>query len=55
MKQTHTLKSDHTLTFNAGQSGKYLILRDTTHSLLLQGDTMRQLRSLVVTPLMFQH
>lgn len=41
MKQTHTLKSDHTLTFNAGQSGKYLILRDTTHSLLLQGDTMR--------------
>ncbi|MCZ8500897.1 hypothetical protein O9853_06770 [Vibrio lentus] len=41
MKQTHTLKPDHTLTFNAGQSGKYLILRDTTHSLLLQGDTMR--------------
>ncbi|PME33501.1 hypothetical protein BCV39_18825 [Vibrio sp. 10N.286.55.E10] len=41
MKQTHTLKPDHTLTFNAGQSGKYLILRDTTHSLLLQGDTIR--------------
>ncbi|MEZ9043208.1 MULTISPECIES: hypothetical protein [unclassified Vibrio] len=41
MKQTHTLEPNHTLTFNAGQSGKYLILRDTTHSLLLQGDTMR--------------
>ncbi|CAH7146661.1 conserved hypothetical protein [Vibrio chagasii] len=41
MKQTHTLDPNHTLTFNAGQSGKYLILRDTTHSLLLQGDTMR--------------
>lgn len=41
MKQTHTLEPNQTLTFNAGQSGKYLILRDTTHSLLLQGDTMR--------------
>ena len=41
MKQTHTLRPNQTLTFNAGQSGKYLILRDTTHSLLLQGDTMR--------------
>ncbi|MDN2669098.1 hypothetical protein OW495_20435 [Vibrio sp. 14N.309.X.WAT.E.F5] len=41
MKQTHTLRPNQTLTFNTGQSGKYLILRDTTHSLLLQGDTMR--------------
>ncbi|MFZ3408686.1 hypothetical protein [Vibrio chagasii] len=41
MKQTHTLKPDHTLTFNAGQSGKFLILRETTHSLILQGDTLR--------------
>ncbi|CDT56343.1 conserved hypothetical protein [Vibrio coralliirubri] len=41
MKQTHTLETNQTLTFNAGQSGRYLILRDTTHSLLLQGDKMR--------------
>ncbi|MCC4859639.1 hypothetical protein [Vibrio splendidus] len=41
MKQTHTLEPDQTLTFNAGQSGKYLILRETTHSFLLQGDAMR--------------
>ncbi|MEZ9547447.1 MULTISPECIES: hypothetical protein [Vibrio] len=41
MKQTHTLDPGQTLTFNAGQSGKYLILRETTHSFLLQGDAMR--------------
>ncbi|WP_434567736.1 hypothetical protein QFW85_27385 [Vibrio chagasii] len=41
MKQTHTLEPNQTLTFNAGQSGQYLILRDATHSLLLQGDKMR--------------
>ncbi|CAM2984555.1 hypothetical protein [Vibrio neptunius] len=41
MKQRHTLEPNQTLSFNAGQAGKFLILRESTHDLLLWGDALR--------------
>lgn len=41
MKQVHTLEPNQTLSFNAGQAGKFLILRESTHDLLLRGDALR--------------
>lgn len=41
MKQIHTLEPSQTLSFNAGQAGKFLILRESTYDLLLRGDALR--------------
>jgi len=41
MKQVHTLEPNQSLSFNAGQAGKFLILRESTHDLLLRGDALR--------------
>jgi hypothetical protein len=41
MKQVHTLEPNQTLSFNAGQAGKFLIVRESTHDLLLRGDALR--------------
>ncbi|MDC5851406.1 hypothetical protein OPW32_19660 [Vibrio europaeus] len=41
MRQVHTLESHQTLSFNAGQAGKFLILRESTHTLMMRGDALR--------------
>ncbi|KPM01371.1 hypothetical protein [Vibrio splendidus] len=41
MKQLHTLSAGESIQFNAGQAGKYLIIREASHTLLLRGDTLR--------------
>lgn len=41
MKQTIDIKPSHSLAFNAGQSGKFLILRQASQSVLLKGDALR--------------
>ncbi|MDL5025614.1 hypothetical protein QR676_00075 [Vibrio sp. TMPB1044] len=41
MKQLHTLSAGESIQFNAGQAGKYLILREASHSLMLRGDALR--------------
>ncbi|MEX0336398.1 hypothetical protein [Vibrio tubiashii] len=41
MRQIHTLDPLQTLSFNAGQAGKFLILRESTHTLLMRGDALR--------------
>ncbi|CDT81979.1 hypothetical protein L8R85_26800 [Vibrio splendidus] len=41
MKQLQTLSPGESIQFNAGQAGKYLIIREASHSLMLRGDTLR--------------
>ncbi|NOH21455.1 hypothetical protein [Vibrio cyclitrophicus] len=41
MKQLHTISAGESIQFNAGQAGKYLIIREASHTLLLRGDTLR--------------
>ncbi|WP_253919421.1 hypothetical protein [Vibrio europaeus] len=41
MRQVHTLEPNQTLSFNAGQAGKFLILRESTHTLMIRGDVLR--------------
>jgi hypothetical protein len=41
MKQLHTLEPFQTLSFNAGQAGKFLIMRESTHTLMIRGDALR--------------
>ncbi|CAK1779106.1 conserved hypothetical protein [Vibrio crassostreae] len=41
MKQLHTLSAGERVQFNAGQAGKYLIIREASHSLMLRGDALR--------------
>ncbi|MDC5758322.1 hypothetical protein OPW41_11945 [Vibrio europaeus] len=41
MRQVHTLEPHQTLSFNAGQAGKFLILRESTHTLMMRGDALR--------------
>ncbi|MDC5842560.1 hypothetical protein OPW33_24975 [Vibrio europaeus] len=41
MRQIHTLEPHQTLSFNAGQAGKFLILRESTHTLMMRGDALR--------------
>ncbi|MCG9674421.1 hypothetical protein L1D33_12715 [Vibrio chagasii] len=41
MKQLHTLKMGETIKFNAGQSGKYLIMRESSNTVMLRGDALR--------------
>ncbi|MEZ8068000.1 hypothetical protein [Vibrio sp. FF145] len=41
MKQLHTLNAGESIQFNAGQAGKYLIIREASHSLMLRGDALR--------------
>ncbi|CAK1937880.1 hypothetical protein [Vibrio crassostreae] len=41
MKQLHTLNTGESIQFNAGQAGKYLIIREASHSLMLRGDALR--------------
>ncbi|MFA0095890.1 hypothetical protein AB4406_12320, partial [Vibrio splendidus] len=41
MKQLQTLSPGESIQFNAGQAGKYLIIREASHSLILRGDALR--------------
>lgn len=41
MKQTIDIGSGSSVTFNAGQSGKYFILRQASQSVILKGDNLR--------------
>ncbi len=41
MKQTVDILPGHSTTFNAGQSGKYLIIREASQSIILKGDALR--------------
>ncbi|CAK2133650.1 conserved hypothetical protein [Vibrio crassostreae] len=41
MKQLQTLSPGESIQFNAGQAGKYLIVREASHSLMLRGDALR--------------
>jgi len=41
MKQTSSIRSGEAIQFNAGQSGKYLILREASQPVLLRGDNLR--------------
>ncbi|HAS6020160.1 TPA: hypothetical protein I7136_13570 [Vibrio vulnificus] len=41
MKQFHTLSAGESIHFNAGQAGKYLIIREASHTLILRGDVLR--------------
>lgn len=41
MKQTIDISSGNATKFNAGQSGKYLILRQASQSVILKGDNLR--------------
>lgn len=41
MKQTSDIQSGHSITFNAGQAGKYLILREASQSVILKGNDLR--------------
>ncbi|WP_253649391.1 hypothetical protein [Vibrio tubiashii] len=41
MRQVHTLEPNQTLSFNAGQAGKFLILRESTHTLMIRSDALR--------------
>ncbi|MEZ9005983.1 hypothetical protein AB6E26_25305 [Vibrio splendidus] len=41
MKQLHTLNTGETIKFNAGQSGKYLIMREASNTVMLRGDALR--------------
>ncbi|MEZ8719398.1 hypothetical protein AB6D81_26010 [Vibrio splendidus] len=41
MKQLQTLSPGESIQFNAGQAGKYLIIREASHSLILRGDVLR--------------
>ncbi|MDC5868815.1 hypothetical protein OPW39_08240 [Vibrio europaeus] len=41
MRQIHTLEPHQTLSFNAGQAGKFLILRESTHTLMIRSDALR--------------
>ncbi|MGR5001968.1 hypothetical protein [Vibrio celticus] len=41
MKQLHTLSAGERVQFNTGQAGKYLIIREASHSLMLRGDALR--------------
>ncbi len=41
MKQLHTLEPNQILSFNAGQAGKFLIMRESTHTLMIRGDALR--------------
>ncbi|MEZ9813981.1 hypothetical protein, partial [Vibrio splendidus] len=40
-KQLQTLSPGESIQFNAGQAGKYLIVREASHSLMLRGDALR--------------
>uniref|UniRef100_UPI000C853CB2 hypothetical protein n=4 Tax=Vibrionaceae TaxID=641 RepID=UPI000C853CB2 len=40
-KQLQTLSPGESIQFNAGQAGKYLIIREASHSLMLRGDALR--------------
>ncbi|WP_210502043.1 hypothetical protein, partial [Vibrio crassostreae] len=39
--QLQTLSPGESIQFNAGQAGKYLIIREASHSLMLRGDALR--------------
>ncbi|MEZ9430088.1 hypothetical protein AB4247_17575, partial [Vibrio splendidus] len=39
--QLQTLSPGESIQFNAGQAGKYLIVREASHSLMLRGDALR--------------
>ncbi len=41
MKQLHTLDTGEAIKFNAGQSGKYLIMREASNTVMLRGDALR--------------
>lgn len=41
MKQLHTLNSGEAIKFNAGQAGKYLIMREASNTVMLRGDALR--------------
>lgn len=41
MKQISTLRAGEAIQFNAGQAGKYLILREASQAVLLRGDNLR--------------
>lgn len=41
MKQLHTISPGESIQFNAGQAGKYLIISEASHSLMLRGDALR--------------
>ncbi|PMM76258.1 hypothetical protein BCT47_16660 [Vibrio splendidus] len=41
MKQLHTISAGESIQFNAGQAGKYLIIREASNSLMLRGDALR--------------
>ncbi|MEZ8619094.1 hypothetical protein AB6D33_24920 [Vibrio splendidus] len=41
MKTTLDILPSHSVAFNAGQAGKFFILREASQSIILQGDTLR--------------
>ncbi|PMO52550.1 hypothetical protein [Vibrio splendidus] len=41
MKQHQTLSANGSVRFNAGQAGKYLIIREASNTLMLRGDALR--------------
>ncbi|MFA0408092.1 hypothetical protein AB4505_07880 [Vibrio splendidus] len=41
MKQLHTLNTGEAIKFNAGQAGKYLIMREASNTVMLRGDALR--------------
>ena len=41
MKQLHTLNTGEAIKFNAGQAGKYLIMREANNTVMLRGDALR--------------
>lgn len=41
MKQLHTLGAGQSIKFNAGQAGKYLIMREASNTVMLRGDALR--------------
>ncbi|MEZ9799591.1 hypothetical protein AB4279_21530 [Vibrio cyclitrophicus] len=41
MKQIQTLNTNESVRFNAGQAGKYLIIREASNTLMLRGDALR--------------
>ncbi|ROQ89118.1 hypothetical protein [Vibrio crassostreae] len=41
MKQLHTLNTGEAIKFNAGQAGKYLIMREASNTVMLRGDLLR--------------
>lgn len=41
MIQLHTLSSGESIKFNAGQAGKYLIMREASNTVMLRGDLLR--------------